>query len=143
MGEGLNTITEEGKIPGDSEATPVQEPSNGYYEDKAILSIEHDDENVTMTFDGGEVLTVKNWDFNATITTEKSDASEGRNRRAIVVVDAIYSLLKGMDVSINEIEFTMQKLKVKMQGTETAAILKCFGKTDFSEMRLSDWESKL
>lgn len=132
-------IQEEEKV----EEVEAPEPEL-YYESEIIAQVESlPNEMVNVIFKSGRSKQIMLWELNAVSTPHPSDASEGRNARAIVVVDALYELLKGLNVDTNEISYIAQKLMGKMQGVEAKAIMNAFGKSEEDITRIGDWEAKL
>lgn len=87
-------------------------------------------------------LIISNWEYEVNSSETPIDASDARNNRAIYIVDAMYELVKTLDIPTNDISFIIQKFLSKVQGVEASAIENCFEKRD-DLMRISDWEKKL
>jgi hypothetical protein len=127
-----------------------------FYEDKKILNVEELEdgnkrveveiepiENEDGSKDVSEKFTIPGWELAAVATEEKSDSSDARNKRAIIVVDEIYKVIKEKNIRTCEISFVMQKLLAKLQGIEEQAINNCFGVDNKDEIRIGNWENKL
>jgi hypothetical protein len=118
-----------------------------YYEENEIVNVEKGEgelRKVTLRNQSGEtVVDIMQWELDACTTKEPSDASTGRNERAIILVDKIYDMFKEMNVNINEMGYVFQKFLAKTQGIEQKAVLNCFGKNEVNDVRIMDWENKL
>lgn len=124
-----------------------------YYENQEIANVEDVPYGKRVTVKTGvkdkegneelEAFTVPEWEYKASTGLTPLDASTARNERAIVVVEKLYDVLKEMDVREKEISFILQKLLAKISCTERQATLNCYGKLYETDVRLSDWESKL
>jgi len=116
----------------------VEDGKEGYQRVKLVESVNPDtgEENI-------EVWDITGWELEVTATPFVSDATTGRNERAIYVVDKLYELIKDLDVRIEEIPYSLNKLLEKCKGVEEQVRLNLLGKTKGIDVRIGDWDKNL
>ena len=122
-----------------------------FYEDQEIIEeSEGFKEGIKriVTVEGG--FDLPQWEYDAVITEEKSDATSGRNNRAIPVARKIIDILEEMDVRVEEIGFYLQKVLQSLKQREGETVLRAFGFRPTNEVemgqlenevRISNWDS--
>lgn len=122
--KGMKRVSYEIKIPieGQDDLKPGEEP-------KTEIAI--------------ETIDIPDWELDASTFIDKpGDATDGRNRRAIFVVDNLYKVLEQLDIRPHELAFYMQKLVDKIKGQEEQATVEAFGLEDKFDLRLHNFKLK-
>lgn len=124
-----------------------------YWEDKKIINVEDVEDNYkkvtyelnnyTTNSDGSkdiaETIIVPEWELRVVSTTALSDSSEARNSRGNYIADKLFEVLNDHNIRTDEISFIIQKMIGKLKESEDNAILKNFGVTKSSDVRLWNW----
>ena len=96
--------------------------------------------NADGTEDVAEVIDLPSWEYEAAKTETKSDATTARHSRTLVVVEAIYNILKRFNLKTKDIQYVLQVLLWKLQCVEEKAVNDALGVSDRNDIRISDWD---
>lgn len=120
-----------------------------YYDKYKILDVTDLDEKYkSVKLEANEhgefvYIILPEWEYLSVVTDEPSDATTVRNKRAIVITDKLYDILKDMDVRMEDISFVMNKLVTKLQGVEEDENNKRLGVDSRYDIRLKTHIDKL
>lgn len=137
---------------------PEETTADVYYGDKKVLEVELEEatntvrltlellepiENEDGSKDVAEKISVPDWEYEAIISSEPTDATRVRNERSFHVVDKIYDLLKDLDVRTEDLAFIIQRFLAKVQGIEEQGLLNVYRTSDRGDVRISHFENLL